>query len=713
MLELAQGFILFLLLNIVVFLTVNTIIWRYFETEMRGIFDWLIMLSIFFASEILIVLGLVGFLGYLNILGVIVGVLVCLIFGGLRLPFLGRNFNLGAFAALRKLRQFFFQQDKKEGKDWIWAVFGFLVLFGMVELFNAFIQFPWEYDTLAYHMPFVVEWFKSETLWNVFYAVWGGPLGYYPSSHELLTFWFLLPFSADYLVNLINFWIVGVMIIVIYKILREMGVTDFLAWLAGALVMVMPIFLRQIGTGQVDVLLALGVIISWYYFLRTYKRGDGVLMIPLLLSIAIMLGTKYLSVVYVIPILVVFFFLASIWKKTHRFWWLWFIVILGTLGSMWYLRNLILTGNPIFPADFRIGETVIFEGYRGLTERIQQLSLWHRITQSGQLTEWFTAMTKETGWHLYLVVIAYLLLVIEMVYKLLFSKMKRGEGKIYTLMLFFLPAYWYLYFIAPYTASMMEHNVRYAMPWLLLSMLMVLYVVYKLGELRKVFVMALMGVVWWQFLSLVSTERSGDQAFLEFGFVYDHPWLFVLLFVVIIFFFLSFDAWRKKYVLRYGVFTFTIILTFFFFLQLVTTRSAVRAESWQHKFDFPIMKVYEWIDENVPSDAVIANSLNPLYYPLYGETLERRVLYVNINDCTECDYYSYQEQGKTLRNDPSYEAWRKNLELQGVEYILLGYSIKEGLEEVRPYELEWVKQYPQDFMMLFQEDEVFVYKIEN
>jgi len=99
------------------------------------------------------------------------------------------------------------------------------------------------------------------------------------------------------------------------------------------------------------------------------------------------------------------------------------------LGSIWYWRNLILTGNPIFPAEVAIGDWVIFQGYTGLTERIQELSLWNRFTEGDQSSEWFAAMTKETGWHLYLVIFAYVLLVVETIYKMLFSKMQRGGGK--------------------------------------------------------------------------------------------------------------------------------------------------------------------------------------------------------------------------------------------------------------------------------------------
>lgn len=711
--ELLSSFLVFVGLQFLLFTTANTLVWRYFEAEIRDALDWLVLFFLCVFSEILIVLGVIGFLGMLHLPAMIIGTVLCFLLGVVRWPVLGHRFQLGGLGAWNKLRQLFFRAGKIDGGDWVWGIFGFLVLFGAIELFNAFVQYPWEYDTIAYHMPIVVEWLQAESLWKVFYAVWGGPLGYYPSHHELLLSWLIIPFGNDYLANLLNFPIIAVMVVVIYKILREMNVEAFLAWMAGALVMVMPIFLRQFGTGQVDLLMALGVLISWYYFLRTHKRRDGLLLIPLLLNMAIMLGTKYLSIIYIIPIVVVFFFLHQSWRKTHRWWWLWFLVILGTLGSMWYWRNLILTGNPLFPASVHLGNWTIFEGYMGLTERIQELSMWHRVTQSGEWGDWLQAMIQETGWHMYLVVFAYALLLIEMVYKLLFSEMKRGEGKIYTLMLFFLPAYWYLYFTAPYTASMMEHNVRYAMPWLMLSMLMVIYVVYKLGTAKKMFVIGLMGIIWWQFLTEVVAQRTGDQMFLDFTAVTQYKALFFLLFLVFLTSCLSFEAWRRRYWWRYGVGVLVLVLSYAFFIQAIEVRAAHRAESWQQKYAFPIMKVYEWMDEHVPEDAVIANSLNPLYYPLYGKALTRKVGYININDCGSCDYFSYHEKGMSLRDQADYSSWKQNLAAAKVDYIVLGYSIKDGLEDVYPYELDWVREYPEDFELVFEEEGVGVYRFKR
>jgi len=172
--ELLQPFLNFIVLNFLLLATANTVIWRFFSQELRDSFDWVIMMFIMVSAEVLLILGFVGLLGQLNLLAMAAGTVLCFLLGGLRIPWLGRYWQLGWTGAAHKLRQLIFRHQKPDGQEWIGAVFGFLVLYGAIELFNAFVQYPWEYDSIAYHMPIIVEWLQAESLWNVLYAVWGG-----------------------------------------------------------------------------------------------------------------------------------------------------------------------------------------------------------------------------------------------------------------------------------------------------------------------------------------------------------------------------------------------------------------------------------------------------------------------------------------------------------------------------------------------------------
>ncbi|GEM_PF-2088509 len=696
------SFSLFVVLLILLFLSVNTVIFRFFEDEMRDSYDWIILFFVLACSEILIVLGVVGFSNHLDLSSLSLGIGLCFL---VTIPW-------GIISAQRKLRHLLFRHAERD-LPWF-SVLGWIFLFGIVELFNAFLQTPWEYDTLAYHLPMAVEWIRAGSLWKILYPVWGGPLGYYPGNHELLLTFFMLPFGSDLLVNLFNFLVAAVAIITVYKILRAMEVPQLLAWTGGALVMGMPLFLRQIGTSQVDLLMATSLLICFYYLFRSEQRNDGRLLVPVLLSMAMTLGTKYLSVVYLIPVLMIFFMQWRLWKKSHPFWLVWFILMLGIFGSMFYWRNLVVTGNPLFPAEFKLGSNVIFEGYRDLSERIKGLSLWQRFSvEDGAFSTWFATLLSETGWYFYLTIAAYGLLVLELIWKLFSGRLKFGEGRLSTVMLFFFPLYWYLYLITPYTASMMSHNIRYAMPWLLLSMIMVALVISKLRALSRLFTMLLIAFLWWQFFIIAFSQRLGDQPFLETMWISSYPWLFFAMIAALFFAGFFFFLWKRRHALRLPALFLCLVISFFFLQAVIPLRQSLQFSSLEHKYSFPLIKAFEWIDAHAPTDAVIANSLNPLYYPLYGKALTRTVKYVNINDCERCDYFDYEKLQSGVRDGADYDAWKKNLNTSHVDFLVLGYSIPEGLQDVYPYELEWTAEHPKDFEKVFEEGGVVVYRPKN
>lgn len=700
MMEFFFSFLLFVVATLMVLLSATSVIFRYFEDELGDIFDYVLLLFLFSGSEILMVLMLLGFASQLLFPWVFVLVLVLFLFSQYLLPF---------WRTLSKLRQLFLWP--KENFFTLTAALLFLPLLVYlgIELINSFFQAPWEYDTLAYHLPIAVAWMKSHSLWTIFYAAWGGPLGYYPSSHELLTTWFLLPFGKDFFVSLPNFLIAIMIIVVMSKTLMNLKVPKTLSLLSGALLFSMPLLLRQIGTSQVDLLVALSVGLCWYYLLRSFLRRDGKLLIPFLLSFALLLGSKYLALLYGIPIVMVFLLMASFWKRKTNHAGLFIFFIGGIFGCAWYWRNLILTGNPIFPAELTFGSLQLFSGYENLSARIQELSLWTRFTESQEFFSWVIALLKETGWQIYLLIFAYLLLLLEILLKLIFGKFHKGEGRVFCLMLFFVPVYWYLYVNAPYTASMMEHNIRYAIPWLMLSMMLICLVISKLSVLKRSFTVLLFFFVWLQIGLILPEQRLGQEAFLNLSWI-SVFWKQTLLFgAALVFLIFSFFQWKRKR-LAIPFLILSVAISFLFFVQVVPLRDEFRHFSWQRKYDFPLFKAYEWLDEHAQGGAV-ANSLNPLYYPLYGNDLGREVSYININACRDCDYAGYHRLKATLRESPEYEAWKENLETFGTDFLVLGYSVSEGLEAVTPHELEWVEEHPEIFEKVFQEGAVKIYKV--
>jgi len=85
--ELLSQYLIFIVLNLMLFATANTLIWRFFESEIRDPFDWFILFFIFTASEILLILSVVGFLGHLNLVWMSGGVVLIFLLGAFRWAF--------------------------------------------------------------------------------------------------------------------------------------------------------------------------------------------------------------------------------------------------------------------------------------------------------------------------------------------------------------------------------------------------------------------------------------------------------------------------------------------------------------------------------------------------------------------------------------------------------------------------------------------------
>lgn len=63
-------------------------------------------------------------------------------------------------------------------KELLFSLIVFLPLFALVagRFVNALYQIPAEYDNLAYHLPFVVEWLRTGDLKDIYYSAFAGPI---------------------------------------------------------------------------------------------------------------------------------------------------------------------------------------------------------------------------------------------------------------------------------------------------------------------------------------------------------------------------------------------------------------------------------------------------------------------------------------------------------------------------------------------------------
>jgi hypothetical protein len=204
------------------------------------------------------------------------------------------------------------------------------------------------YDTLSYHLHVPARWLADGRL-TIVPAVFGDPSSAYAPSNLELWFAFLMaPLRSDYLASVGQLPFAALGALAIAAAAREGGARREAA-LGGALVFLMvPEVWQQARTAMTDLGMAalLLACLPFVFRLRRQARAADLLAAAAALGLAI--GTKYAAAPLALPFLAA----IAVASRQARFR---APVVAGALlvllatGGFWYVRNLIVTGNPWYP----------------------------------------------------------------------------------------------------------------------------------------------------------------------------------------------------------------------------------------------------------------------------------------------------------------------------------------------------------------------------
>jgi hypothetical protein len=234
------------------------------------------------------------------------------------------------------------------------------------QLLVALILPPFAFDAITYHLTTVATWLRAENLDPT-------PLSlccaYYPATAELMFTWPILFLGTDSVVDTVQIGFAVLGALATAGITRSAGLPGPAAAAAGGLFALTPIVLVQAPTNYVDVIVAACTLASLHALVRFAATGATQRLVVAGLAAGLVLGTKGTGVVWagalLLAAVVVVVALTRAGRISRGAASRGLAVFLATcvaLGSYWYIRNWIETGNPAYPFEVRLAGSTLFEG---------------------------------------------------------------------------------------------------------------------------------------------------------------------------------------------------------------------------------------------------------------------------------------------------------------------------------------------------------------
>lgn len=232
-------------------------------------------------------------------------------------------------------------------------------------------------DPLVYHLPTAVHWLQNRSLamYDVWY--WMPANTYSPLAGTTWTVWLMVFLGNDALARFVQLLAVALLLPSLIALLRGVGVRPMVATpISAAAILSGPVITQALLPK--DDLFVLAILVAIISACRPDElRGAyGPLRIGLLLGL--LLATKYTALLS-LPILLL---AADAPFRARWTWRQWLIAIAlpVLIAGPWYVRNWIITGNPLYPVDF-----LFFKGMFA-ADRSENLAtlggLWDMLTNA-------------------------------------------------------------------------------------------------------------------------------------------------------------------------------------------------------------------------------------------------------------------------------------------------------------------------------------------
>lgn len=270
------------------------------------------------------------------------------------------------------------------------AVVALVVFSWAITTKHALDRGIFNFDSLWYHQPFSVEMVQSHSLTGMWHVETVFTNWFYPQNSELLHAVGIALTERDTLTLFLNFGWLGVAFLAAWCVGRPYGRGQLGVVAVAILLECHTLVVREPGAAKNDLMAAALLLAAIAILVEAWNRRDrlepGWALGAAGLATGLAAGTKVTVLAMAAALSVAVLVLAPAGRRWAAAGW-WFVpALLG--GGFWYLRNLVVAGNPL-PAVESIGPISLPH-----PERLQvgrpDFNIAHYATDTGIWSEYFT-----------------------------------------------------------------------------------------------------------------------------------------------------------------------------------------------------------------------------------------------------------------------------------------------------------------------------------
>jgi len=574
-----------------------------------------------------------------------------------------------------------------------------ILTFGAVKILINLVNPPFGWDSLNYHFTFAAEWLKHGNLNNPVTVFDDPSPTYYPINGSLYYLWLILPFKNVFLADIgqIPFFILAG--ISVYSISRKISLSREYSSYAAMLYLLIPNFFKHMQVAYVDAIVAacfLCAVNALFLLSDNFSLKNAIIFS---VSSGLLLGTKTVALPYSILLFIPFaYFVTRNFKQKQTL--AISILVIAALGGFSYIRNMIETGNPLYPLDFSVFGKNIFKGV--MTKAVYSA---HFKLQDYSLEKMF--FHEGLGLQALVFLLPGLILSLPVT-----SRKNKKQLNFLFVYFMFLPVLLYLVyrFIIPLA------NTRYLYAGMGIGMILGFYI-YEKFEFPKLLTNTLVLIcIFSSMAELAKKTELVISIILSLSLFAAAPLIIQQI---------------KKHNLsnknKAAVIISAILLLIILQNNYVKNEFPRYEKMVKYSGFWPdAAKAWNWLNNNTSGNN-IAYAGRPVPFPLYGTNLKNNVYYVSVN-ATEPAKLHYFPDSRYFWDDDflnmhkNFEAvgnyrgfadadiWRYNLLEKKIDYLFI-YSLHQTKELYFPLEDTWAKNKPGMFNQVFNNETVHIYKI--